>query len=108
MKRIGILAVRTLNYGSLLQSYATQEIVKDLGYDCDIILYKKTNMVKQGLRLLDKDVRNNTLRSFQKKIYIKTHGKELVYCIFAIYFIWMTTTYASQFYGTVPFEFFWE
>lgn len=67
MKRIGILAVRTLNYGSLLQSYATQEIVKDLGYDCDIILYKKTNMVKQGLRLLDKDVRNNTLRSFQKK-----------------------------------------
>ena len=77
MKRIGILAVRTLNYGSLLQSYATQEIVKDLGYDCDIILYKKTNMVKQGLRLLDKDVRNNTLRSFQKKIYIKTHGKEL-------------------------------
>ena len=77
MKRIGILAVRTLNYGSLLQSYATQEIVKDLGYDCDIILYKKTNMVKQGLRLLDKDVRNNTLRSFHKKIYIKTHGKEL-------------------------------
>lgn len=77
MKRIGILAVRTLNYGSLLQSYATQEIVKDLGYDCDIILYKKTNMVKQGLRLLDKDVRNNTLRSFHKKLYIKTHGKEL-------------------------------
>mgnify|MGYP000270349878 CR=1 FL=1 len=34
--------------------------------------------------------------------------KIIVYCIFAIYFIWMTTTYASQFYGTVPFEFFWE
>ena len=75
MKRIGILAVRTLNYGSLLQSYATQEIVKDLGYDCDIILYKKTNMVKQGLRLLDKDVRNNTLRSFKKKYTSKLMEK---------------------------------
>lgn len=31
MKRIGILAVRTLNYGSLLQSYATQEVVKRYG-----------------------------------------------------------------------------
>lgn len=77
MKRIGILAVRTLNYGSLLQSYATQEIVKDLSYDCDIILYKKTNTVKRGIRLLDKNVRYNIVCFLHKKLYIKTHGKEV-------------------------------
>lgn len=34
--------------------------------------------------------------------------RALVYCVFALYFVWMTTTYASPFYGTVPFEFFWS
>lgn len=34
--------------------------------------------------------------------------RNLVYCVFALYFVWMTTSYASPFYGTVPFEFFWS
>ena len=34
--------------------------------------------------------------------------RALVYCVFALYFVWMTTSYASPFYGTVPFEFFWS
>lgn len=45
------------------------------------------------------------------KMTLKTNRKIMkiiVYCIFTVYFIWMTTTYASQFYGTVPFEFFGE
>lgn len=34
--------------------------------------------------------------------------KTWVYGSFAIYFVWMTYAYAEQFYGTVPFAFFWQ
>ena len=53
MKKIGVLAVRTHNYGSLLQTYALQKVLDNMGYQNEIILYKKTNYAKQALRLLN-------------------------------------------------------
>ena len=43
MKKIGVLAVRTHNYGSLLQTHALQKVLDNMGYQNEIILYKKTN-----------------------------------------------------------------
>lgn len=52
MKRIGLLSVYNHNYGSILQAYAMQTVLKNDGNEVEIILYKKTNMVKQVKRLL--------------------------------------------------------
>lgn len=40
MKKIDVITLhRVKNYGSALQTYATQKIIKRLGYDCEIIDY---------------------------------------------------------------------
>lgn len=44
MKKIGLTTIYSVpNYGSVLQTYATQEILKKLGSDCYIINYKYPN-----------------------------------------------------------------
>ncbi|HEK0649270.1 TPA: polysaccharide pyruvyl transferase family protein [Proteus mirabilis] len=41
---VGILTMhRVINYGSFLQAYATQEIIKSLGFNCEIIDYMFPN-----------------------------------------------------------------
>lgn len=43
-KKVGlVLAFKGTNYGALLQAYATQYIVESLGFDTEIIDYKRTN-----------------------------------------------------------------
>lgn len=42
--KVGLLTMhRVVNYGSFLQAYATQTIIENLGYDCEIIDYKYPN-----------------------------------------------------------------
>ena len=33
MKKIALYTIQSINYGNRLQNYATQEIIKSLGYD---------------------------------------------------------------------------
>lgn len=51
MKKIGILSVRTINYGSILQSYALQRAVSKVNPNNEIVNYKKTNVFRQFVRL---------------------------------------------------------
>lgn len=45
MKKIGLcLAFNGRNYGMLLQAFATQQIVKRLGYETEIIDYQRTSL----------------------------------------------------------------
>lgn len=45
--KVGILTFhRALNYGAVLQSYALQQVLKDLGYDACIIDYKQKHIEK--------------------------------------------------------------
>lgn len=45
MKKIGLTTIYSVpNYGSVLQAYATQEVLKKLGFDCHIINYKYPNL----------------------------------------------------------------
>ena len=48
MKKIGLLSVYNHNYGSILQAYALQKKIEQLGYQSEIIRYKKTNYIKQA------------------------------------------------------------
>ena len=44
MKKVGVLTMhRVLNYGSALQTYATQCVIERMGYNCEIIDYKYPN-----------------------------------------------------------------
>lgn len=45
-KKIGLLTMhRVVNFGSILQAYATQVVIEKLGYDCEIINYQYPNKI---------------------------------------------------------------
>ena len=37
MKKVGLITYYGENYGGMLQAYALQQYVKNIGYDCKII-----------------------------------------------------------------------
>lgn len=44
MSKVGVLTMnRVINYGSILQTYATQHAIEKLGYECEIIDYRYPN-----------------------------------------------------------------
>lgn len=71
MKKIGLLSVYNHNYGSILQAYALQTVLKNTGYDTEIIFYKKTDMIKQAKRLLYYPLLKATIKIKWKSIYCK-------------------------------------
>lgn len=48
--RIGLIAAYNDNYGSLLQVYATQQVLMEMGHSCEIIVYKKRKILTQIMR----------------------------------------------------------
>lgn len=71
MKKIGLVCnYYMLNYGSLLQCYATQKIIQDMGYDVEAIQFENTptkeGKKQQFLRLQLKQFLNP--RAIMKKI----------------------------------------
>lgn len=73
--KVGILTWHYYsNYGSGLQAYALQELIKSLGYDVRIINYRDPKFGKSvWWKDLLKDFINNTIGLFNYKIYEKTH-----------------------------------
>ena len=71
MKRIGLLSVYNHNYGSILQAYALQTVIRHAGYDSEIILYKKTNIFKQAKRLLYNPLLKATIKMKWKSLYCR-------------------------------------
>ena len=61
-----------INYGSLLQAIATQEVIKKLGYECEIIDYIPEN---ENYRNIDKTIKKN------KKYYNKNLLKKYFYLL---------------------------
>lgn len=81
MKKVGICACyNTLNYGSMLQSFATQRTVENLGYECEFIVYQKEKsakyIIKQLPRLFNKYLIYEKMLSIKKRIKLKKY-KEL-------------------------------
>ena len=78
MKKIGICACyNTLNYGSMLQAYATQISVDKLGYESEFIIYEKKKTVsfilKQIPRLLNKNLMVDKMMHFKKKFKMRRY-----------------------------------
>lgn len=55
--RIGLITMhRVINYGSILQAYATQYIINKSGHDCKIIDYQYPNDIHEQRRFSIKDI----------------------------------------------------
>ncbi len=60
-KKVGVITMhRVLNYGSFLQSYATQQVIDKLGFNCELIDYVFPNKWHKENGLIS----NITLKSF--------------------------------------------
>ena len=50
MKKVGIITQhRVVNYGSMLQTYALQEKIEELGYKCEVIDYYPERFTPVGM-----------------------------------------------------------
>ena len=74
--KIGLLSVYNHNYGSILQAYALQTVLRNSGNDTEIIFYKKTNILKQAKRLLYLPLLKATIKMKWKSIYCKAFHKD--------------------------------
>ncbi len=78
MKKVGICAVYNKhNYGSMLQSLATQKAFELCGFDCEMIRYKKKKniafYIKQFPRIFNRILMNDKRLVIQKKINMLFH-----------------------------------
>lgn len=72
MKKVELITLqRVPNYGSFLQAYATQEIIKMLGYDIEIINYFPERMSKKGLLKSLKNKKKILKKSFLARTVAK-------------------------------------
>lgn len=73
--KIGLLSVQNHNYGSILQAYAMQTVLQQMGNETEIIRYKKTNILKQATRLLYYPLLKATVKAKWKNIYSRVFQK---------------------------------
>lgn len=74
MSKIGLVTIYQVpNYGSVLQCYATQKVLTDLGHDCRLIRYKFPNdwHFKQGL------TKTSSFRRLFRKFFPKKKDRVL-------------------------------
>ena len=76
MKKIGLLSVYNHNYGSILQAYAMQTVLQNAGNQVEILHYKKTNVVRQAIRLLYIPLLKATVKMKWKTLYCRFFQKE--------------------------------
>jgi len=71
MNKIGLLSVYNHNYGSILQVYALQNVLINMGFDVKVILYQKTNIFKQAIRLFYVPLLKSIVKNKYKIFYCK-------------------------------------
>lgn len=78
MKKIALLSVFDVNnYGSMLQTYAMQQVLTQLGCESEIINYKRKSLKSQFLRIFDKTLLKAKLNFLYRDFYGKYVDKEL-------------------------------
>lgn len=83
MKKVGIITLhRVVNYGSVLQTYALQTKLKELGYESEVIDYYPERLHKLGMlkRIKDKgDI-------FKKNIFVRNMARAVIFPSYIIRF----------------------
>lgn len=74
-KKVGIITLhRVVNYGSVLQTYALQEVIKDLGYEVEIIDYFPERLTMIGML---KRIKNKG-EKFKKSLIIRNIARLII------------------------------
>ncbi len=82
-KKVGIITLhRVVNYGSVLQTYALQEKIKDLGYKAEVIDYFPERLTKLGML---KRIKNKGER-YQKSFIIRNLARIIIFPSYIIRF----------------------
>ncbi len=78
MKKVAILSVYDVyNYGSILQTYATQTIISKLGYDNIIVRNDHRNLLIQFMRCFNLPLLTMKLKFIARDFYVKHLNHEL-------------------------------
>lgn len=82
-KKVGIITQhRVVNYGSVLQTYALQEKIKELGYSCEVIDYYPERFTPLGML---KRIKNKG-EKFKKSFLIRTVARAIIIPSYVIRF----------------------
>lgn len=82
-KKVGIITQhRVVNYGSVLQTYALQEKIKELGYECEVIDYYPERFTPFGML---KRIKNKG-EKFKKSFLIRTAARVIIIPSYAVRF----------------------
>ena len=74
-KKVGIITQhRVVNYGSVLQTYALQEKIKDMGYECEVIDYYPERFTPLGML---KRIKNKG-EKFQKSFLVRNAARAII------------------------------
>jgi hypothetical protein len=76
MTKVGILTMhRVLNYGSVLQAFATQYVINKLGFNCEIIDYQYPNIFQfeHGVNFIPMSLKSK----IAKKIWLKKRWRKI-------------------------------
>lgn len=82
-KKVGIITLhRVVNYGSVLQTYALQEKIEELGYDVEVIDYYPERLTMLGML---SRIRNKG-NKFKKSIILRTVARIIIFPSYIIRF----------------------
>ncbi|AFA48114.1 polysaccharide pyruvyl transferase family protein [Acetobacterium woodii] len=83
MKKVGIITQhRVVNYGSVLQAYALQKKVEDLGYECEVIDYYPERFTPTGMV---KRIKTKS-KKLEKSLLLRTIARVIIFPSYIIRF----------------------
>ena len=83
-KKIGIITLhRVVNYGSVLQAYALQEVIKSFKYDVEVIDYYPSRLTMYGML---KRIKNKN-EKFKKNLFIRNIARIIIFPSYIIRFL---------------------
>ena len=75
MKKVGIITQhRVVNYGSMLQTYALQEKIEELGYKCEVIDYYPERFTPVGML---KRIKTKSIK-LEKSLALRTIARMVI------------------------------
>lgn len=78
MKKLAIITgYHIKNYGSVLQAYATQRVINEMGINNECIQYQKKNDLNQALRVFNIPLLRTKIAGIKKKLYAKRYATTL-------------------------------
>ena len=76
MKKVSLITLQNVpNYGSVLQCYATEQIIKNMGYDVETINYLPERVTKHGML---KSIKNKT-KKLEHSIILRTIARIIIF-----------------------------